>query len=191
MSQRRILVICDGNTCRSPTLMLLLRYRSRQLGITTGFLIESCGVTPEAATRRPMLDVAKDAAAVAAGWLEQQGPSNLEAHARLSLLREEAEQHFSQDVDDALAKEARYANVVCLITKKGKKRLMDNPTAVRILQMAQVLHCCPVSDTAFYTYKRYHQNERHTKVIQAYRKQAYVLAELVLGKLRNLFAHTR
>ena len=129
-----------------------------------------------------MLAVARDAAEMAARWLQQQGSSNMQADNRLSLLREEAHRHFSKGVE-ILAKETPYTDVVCL--PKKKKWLTNNPTAVALIQTAET-HWHPVPDTAYAMYMRYHKNERHPKVIQAYQTQAKVLAELVIGELGNL-----
>jgi hypothetical protein len=137
-----------------------------------------------------MLDVAQKAAEMAAGWLEQQGSSNVQADDRLFLLRQEALLHFSQGVE-ALPKETPYAHVVCLL--ETKKWLTKNVAAVALIQSAEA-HWHPVRDTAYETYKRYlelehdtKKAERHPEVIRAYQEQAKFLAELVIGKLGYLF----
>jgi hypothetical protein len=132
-----------------------------------------------------MLDVAKDAVAEAARWLEQQDPSNPEADARFTLLRGESQKHYSQHVD-ALPKGTPYANVIWLGTRETYVR--KNPTAAALVKMAQRY---PIRDSAYKTYLRNKKNERHPKVIQAYRTQADVLAKLVMAQLRNLFADSR
>jgi hypothetical protein len=180
MTERRVLVICAGNTCRGPTLMLLLRHRARQLGLGPGVCIESAGLTTGAAKSRPMLSTARAATAHAAMWLDQQARAGTD-RALLALLAEEAAGHRSRQVT-LLRGEQPFAKVVYL-DKPG--RLAPACSVLDWLQLVE-LHDHYMPDKAYNTYCRHGKRENHPAVKKAYQEQALRLASLVLDELDGL-----
>jgi hypothetical protein len=74
------LAVCSGNTCRSPILMFLLRYRLKQLGHAGNVVVESAGVPVNSAGNpvnegKHMLPFAVEALGRAAKWLAGQNHS--------------------------------------------------------------------------------------------------------------------
>lgn len=101
------LAVCSGNTCRSPLLMFLLRYRLKQLGREGDVVVQSAGVPVNSAGKpvdegKRMLPFAVEALRRAATWLA--GRSN-SAHDVQSLVRS-AECH-SAAIFEALPEDLR------------------------------------------------------------------------------------
>jgi protein-tyrosine-phosphatase len=183
MNQRRILIVCAGNTCRGPTLMLLLRHRARQLGLEADFAIESAGLTPESSEARPMLfPAAQEAVVAAAHWLDETTKSPVD-NDRLALVTEEAAEHRSRRIT-ALTEFASIGEVVALVSHKRLRR--DAPEWVSTAPCQ--FH--PVRDTAYGTYAAYRRSvanaESHPEVVKAYLQQARRLAQLLVGPLGPL-----
>ncbi len=44
MNPTRILFLCQGNICRSPAAMFLLRYRLKELGLENDYIVTSAGL---------------------------------------------------------------------------------------------------------------------------------------------------
>jgi hypothetical protein len=131
---REVLVVCDGNTCRSPTLMLLLRYRARQLGLARSMHIESAGLGESAANGDPMRKVAQRAAAQATRLLNpgiSAASINTDA---LAALRKEAMQHSSRQVavDD---ESFRIGTLLCLLKREALAKLDPDGVLKRIESM--------------------------------------------------------
>ena len=96
----RVLVVCSGNTCRSPTLQLLLEYRQSQLGIQT-ISFESAGARVNSDWGEPIGNEGKRALDFAARYLESHGPAptDVGGATRAEKLRASAEAHRSRSVD--------------------------------------------------------------------------------------------
>ena len=79
------LAVCGGNTCRSPLLMFLVRYRLKQLGRGDTVTVESAGV-PFTSTGKPvmegkeMLPFAIEGLRKAAAWLDDQNNTWATSH---------------------------------------------------------------------------------------------------------------
>ncbi len=54
-TRKRIVVVCYGNICRSPTAEALLKQALRQTGLDRGFLVRSAGVGAQPGTPVPKL----------------------------------------------------------------------------------------------------------------------------------------
>lgn len=179
---RKVLVVCDGNTCRSPTLVLLLRYRARSLGIADLLSINSAGIGSSASDGAAMPGVAQRAAAEVAPLLRRGlGTPSVDA-AALDALRSEAMQHFSKRIssnDNAL----RDGILVCLLTSHALPRL-DQHRALRGIKSRIAL---PTGDRAHWMLSKHNWDESHPDVIDAYRMQAAELAAHVERKLGCVF----
>ena len=44
MNPTRVLFVCQGNICRSPAAMFLLRYRLKELGLENDYIVTSAGL---------------------------------------------------------------------------------------------------------------------------------------------------
>src|SRR5690242_21519484 len=116
MSVRRLLVLCDGNTCRSPTLMLLLRYQARLFDVANKVNIDSAGIGMGASRSYPMLFVAQEAAERAALWLASQLRVLAPDASFATKLRTEASNYESKVISDP-GQIDRASIVICLLKK--------------------------------------------------------------------------
>lgn len=178
---RRILVVCLGNTCRSPTLMLLLRHRARQVGVSDLFQIESAGVSGQAARGEGMLAVAREAVVAAARWLDGQTEATGDAEERLRILGREAAEHTTRNVTDVPVDPP----VRHLVTLQDSVR---RSSKLRKFQPKPMVHSFDVDDRGYGAYMTYGEDENHPEVIRAYKVQAMELAQLAVGPLGPLLA---
>ena len=181
-----VLVVCDGNTCRSPTLAMFLRYRARLLGLANFLQIESAGFGKNAANGDSMPAVAQHAATQAAPLLnlgQQPTPTTSDL---VSTLRDEAIQHRSRQVA-VDAETLRPWTVVCLLTRKAESKLDPKGTLRGINSVVWL----PLGDNGFRVLELHGRNESHPDVAEAYRVQAEKLAGFVTGRLSGVFEGLR
>src|SRR5262245_5716142 len=117
MKQPRILVVCDGNTCRSPTLMLLLRHWARQIGLANQVYVDSAGVGEGASKGRRMAKPARTVLREVVSSLSTKSFIPQGTAQDLDLLAAEAEDYSTKHyMDTKLATGALFHNVVMMLT---------------------------------------------------------------------------
>jgi Low molecular weight phosphotyrosine protein phosphatase len=178
MSVRRLLVLCDGNTCRSPTLMLLLRYQARLFDVAHRVNIDSAGIGMGASRSYRMLSVAQEAAERAALWLASQLGILAPDASFATTLRTEASNYKSKIIPDP-GQIDRVSVVICLL----RKNQIPHSSLGRKLLSSTSVRWHPIGDNAFREYVRHGKIERHPAVVAAYDRQAQRLARLITEEL--------
>jgi protein-tyrosine-phosphatase len=185
----RVLIVCDGNTCRSPTLQLLLRHLASRLGRKDEFI--SAGREPGARGGYPMPRPGQNALKAAAACLDQKlglHPMNDEDR-NLSKILDAARTHKSRNLDDPSLR-GPFDELVFIAGKSITEPVQELLKSKRELERLSVpdsdrWYLVRQGDGAFFALQRAKQcgvkdPDQDPEVIEAYAKQAESLAHEAL-----------